>query len=197
MHNAAKLILYAQLSLLCALLVCVLLIPHFLFEVDEGGVSNYGTYAKTIIPYSLGLGICGVLTTFAARSVSTKVSHKLLKPTLHVLSVLYLLELLSTYFYKRSGALNSIHVYISMTGAVYCTVLSTWLTISVARNKLNGLLLGVQYAGFLAAGLTYFEHWNIIFVVEAVTAVTFGAILVRSVNEYLYENAIVSDVEST
>jgi hypothetical protein len=184
MRSAAKFILYAQLSLFGFLLLCVFLIPHFLFEANEGGVSNYGTYAKTVIPYTLGLGLCGVFTICASFSVPKEAGRHLLRRALYVLGALYLLELLSTYFYKRSDVFNDIHVYISMAGAVYGTVLSTWLALSVARNTLNNMLLLTQFAGFTAAALTYFEHWNIIFIAESLTTVAFGAILVRAANEF-------------
>jgi hypothetical protein len=182
----------AQLTLFLFLFICFLLIPHFLFESNEGGVSNYGTYARTIIPYTIGFGLCGVLTIQAALSLPKEISYRALRRALLLLGILYLLELLSTYSYKQSDVFNNIHVFISALSAVYCMAISIWLALSVARTSVNVLLMLAQCLGFIAAALTYVGYLHILFIAEVFTGAVFGILLVRVTNEVAYPKTAIS-----
>jgi len=183
MNRTARLIMLGQLSLFLCLSICFLLIPHFLFESDEGGVSNYGTYARTIVPYTLGFGVCGVLTIRAALSLPKGSSYRTLRRALILLGALYLLELFSTYPYKVNDIFNNIHVFISAVSALYCMAIGIWFALSVARNPVNITLMLVQSLGFVVAALTYLSYLHVLFIAEMFTGAIFGVLLVHTVGE--------------
>jgi hypothetical protein len=183
MNHAARLVMFAQLSLFLCLFACFLLMPHFLFESNEGGVSNYGTYARTVIPYTIGFALCGVLTIRAAFSLPKEASYRTLQRVLLLLGTLYLLELLSTYAYKLNNTFNNVHVYISVISAAYCMAIGVWLALSIARNAVNVSLVLVQSLGFVVAGLTYLGYLHVLFIAEMGTGVVFGTLLVCAIRE--------------
>jgi hypothetical protein len=46
--------------------VCVAILPHFLFERNEGGISNYGIHASTAVFYTLAFSLSAGLLLRAA-----------------------------------------------------------------------------------------------------------------------------------
>lgn len=182
MRSPARLLLVAQLSLFMGLFICVLLIPHYLFEVDEGGVSNYGTVAKTIIPYTVGFSACGIITIWAAYSLPrTTTSAKQLRPLLTVLGLLYIFVLLSTYPYKLSTLYNYLHQVAGAAIMLYSVGLGAWLSLFKTRSNTVLLLFAAQLIGFALAVLTHFRVIHILFIAELLESLAFGVLLVSSV----------------
>jgi hypothetical protein len=182
-NKAVRYVLLGQVSLFGFLFVCLMLIPHFLLESNEGGVSNYGLYAKTIVPYTLAFGLCGLLTLLAMRFIPHEISHyKALKMALASLGVLLIAVLLSTYPYKVNDTLNAVHVYVGTALAFLELGLGTWFTLVLARDAKNIAFLALQVIGFVLGILTHFGVIHILFVTELLTSLAFGVILVRTVD---------------
>lgn len=183
MHQSTRLLLLGQLSLFICLCICVALIPHFLFEPDEGGTSNYGTYVKTIIPYTIGFGICAICSIRAAYSLPKSLpSRKILSQMLVILGILYLLALLSTYPYKLNITFGNIHKYVSTSLVVYSLATGIWLVLTKTRHRVEILLLCTQAIGFLLGALTYFGTLHTLFIAESLESVAFGALLVSGMH---------------
>jgi hypothetical protein len=182
-HKAVRYLVLGQSSLFGFLLVCLILIPHFLTERNEGGVSNYGLYAKTIVPYSLAFGLCGLFTLLSARVLPKEIaSYAAVKRALVGLGILLIAVLISTYPYKVNNTLNEIHVYIGTALAFLEMGLAVWLALILARDTKNIVLLVVQLIGFIMGVLTHFGVVHILFITELLTSVAFGIILVRTVS---------------
>lgn len=177
MHSPKQLLLVAQLCLLLSLAVCVLLIPHFLFDSNEGGVSNYGTYTKTIIPYSVGFSICGLVTVRAAFLYPR--SNRM-RPLLAILGLLYILVLLSTYPYKQGALFNSLHHILSALLVLYALGYGTWLALFRTHSIRTRLLYAAQLSGFLLALLTFLGSMHLLFIGEFLENTSFGGVLVFS-----------------
>lgn len=179
MRSPVRLILLAQLCLFVCVVICVLLIPHFLFESNEGGVSNYGTYAKTIIPYTLGFGICGLLTIRAAVvSAGTHTVRRLL----FILGILYLLVLCSTYPYKHNTLYSNLHHTAGAALVLYTVAYGAWLLVCKPRSVVPLALFTAQLIGFLLAVLTYVSIVHVLFIAELLESTAFGALLVVTTN---------------
>src|SRR5262249_42943798 len=148
---------------------------------NEGGVSNYGVHAMTIVPYTLGFGLCGAFTLYAAGQASAEPERYagLVKP-LVLLGALYLATLISTYRYKTNSTLDNIHIYISITLVITEVVLGVWLAVHVVRDRINWALLTAQGIGFALGVLNYLHLIHILFAIELVTSLAFGALLVRT-----------------
>jgi len=177
MRSPVRLLLIAQLCLFAGLLICVLLMPHFLFEANEGGVSNYGTYAKTVVPYTLGFGGCGIITIQAALRISRKdTSRKLLL----TLGLLYLFVLLSTYPYKLDGFYHDVHELAGAALVIYTVAFGMWLSLRKTRSTPTLLLFTAQCLSFLLAALTYTRLIHILFIAEFLVSTAFGTLLICS-----------------
>jgi hypothetical protein len=181
-RTAAQYIRASQYSLFGFLFICFLLKPHFLLEPNEGGVSNYGLYAMTVVPYTLALGLCGLLIWRSIRFIPESVGHyRPLRRTLALLGSLFLLELISTYPYKINGAFNAIHIYAGVALFVAEVIIGMGFALWLAKNLINFVLLAAQLAGFTLAALTFFGMLHILFVAELLTSLAFGVLLVRTV----------------
>jgi len=181
-HKSAVYALLGQLSLFGFLLVCMLLKPHFLFESNEGGISNYGLYAETVIPYTLAFGLGGLLTMRAALALPEGTDHyKALKIALGVLGLLLIVAMFSTYPYKLNTVFNDTHKYASVFLTFSEVTLGVWFAGFLARNIKSLMILSVELLGFLMGVLTYYGLIHILFIAEIVTGMAFGLLLVRTV----------------
>jgi hypothetical protein len=169
--------LLGQLALFVFRLFCFLLIPHFLLQPDEGGVSNYGLYEKTVVPYSLAFGLVSICTTISALNLPKE--QRSLRTSLFYLSGLYLLVLLTTYPYKLNDTLNSIH---SDSGAllfISMSVLGIWLATVVARHLVTTVLCIFELMAFGLAVLNYYGYLHVLFIAEGLTGSLFGLLLIQ------------------
>jgi hypothetical protein len=104
--------LYSQLSLGVFLLVCLILQPHYLFERNEGGMSNFGVHWPTVVPYSLAFWSCGLLILLAARHLPNRVkSYRSVRSVLVLLGAFAIITVLTTYPYKLNDFFDNLHVY--------------------------------------------------------------------------------------
>jgi len=94
------------------ILICILLIPRYFLDLDQGGVSNYGTEPFTNLLFTIGFlsAALGALyaTTYYRLSRSLKIG-------VTALSLSYLLVMLSTYAYKDNDSLESWHHLAALT----------------------------------------------------------------------------------
>jgi hypothetical protein len=176
-----KYLLVGQISLFLFLFICFLLTPHFLLESNEGGVSNYGLYARTVVPYTLAFGICGLSTLQSVRFIPRGVAaFKFLKSALSWLGIIYLLVLFSTYPYKVNDIFNHIHIYIAAILFVSQIILSLWFVMIFARTLINLVILAIQFLSFILATLNFFGYVHLLFAVELLSSLAFGILLVRT-----------------
>jgi hypothetical protein len=182
--KAARYVLWGQISLFGWLLICFLLIPHFLLESNEGGVSNYGLYLKTVVPYTLAFGLGGGLTLRAACLLPTSASYRPLRRTLIFLGVWLLVILLSTYPYKLNNTFNDLHLGAGILLFIAETLLAGWFALVLASDTANRLLWTAQLVGFSLAGLTFFGVLHVLFIAQMLNSAAFGALLVRTVTNF-------------
>jgi hypothetical protein len=181
-QTAARYVRASQYSLFGFLLICFALKPHFLLEPNEGGVSNYGLYAATVIPYTLALGLCGLLVLGSIRFMPKSVEHYLsIRRCLALLGSLLILELFSTYPYKINGTFTAIHIYVGVVLFVAEIIIGSWFALRLAKNTASMLLLAAQLGGFALAGLTFFGALHILFIAQLIASLAFGTLLVRTV----------------
>lgn len=186
MQRATRHLFYGQLALFVGLLICLLLVPHFLFEKNEGGISNYGTITETILPFSLGFGLCGLFTMAATAALPrTLAVYKQLHGALLVLGVCYFLVLFSTYPYKVNGFLDNLHVYAGVALVIWDMCFGGWLIFVLTRDRLDRALFAAQSIGFVLAALTYTGLLHTLFIAESLVSAAFGVLLVRSVRAYI------------
>ena len=180
-RNSVLFTTVGQLSLFIFLFISFLLTPHFLLSTNEGGVSNYGLYAKTVVPYTLGLGLCGVLTIISAHYLPRKVrSYKTLKWSITILGVLYLIILFSTYPYKINATFNAIHIWAGFSLLLAEMIIGSWFGFRINPDRKNLGLLVLLYLGLSVGVITFFGLVHALFICQLIIAVAFGVLLIRT-----------------
>jgi hypothetical protein len=181
MNTSVRLLVWSQLSLGLFLLVCIVLIPHFLFTSNEGGVSNYGTYALTIIPYTLAFGLGGLLMIWAAHILPKKLrERRTFQWVIAGVGWLYLLALESTYAYQVNTVFDNIHVTVGALLFTAQVVSAVWLGRTFVNDRLQTALLVAELVGFCLLVITFVGYLHILLVAELVAGACFGALLIRS-----------------
>jgi hypothetical protein len=184
-----KYLLVSQLCLLLDLTICLILIPHFLFARDEGGMSNYGVHSRTVIPYSLGFILAAFYVIRAALAIKTKsTSLRRLRGLLLSYGVILLLILITTYGYKTNIYLKNTHIVITIVTFWFELLGAAWLCKAFLRDKINICLLALQLIGLIIGSLTFFGSLQLLFTAQLITIITFGVILVRSSGRAVSEN---------
>jgi len=154
--------------------------PHFLFERNEGGISNFGVHRLTIIPFSLAFLACSICLAQTAHLLKPKTSiAKQFRMILIGFSALLFLTLLSTYPYKLNQRLDEVHIWTGISLFYAELSAAVWLTLRVLKNRLGYLLFFVGSAGFVLATLTFFGLIHLLFVSQIVTAAAFGLLLIN------------------
>jgi len=164
-----------------SLVICLVLIPGFLFAKNEGGISNYGIHLKTAIPYSLGFLVAATYLIKAALATGNKLSwQRHLRQLLICYATLLTLVLVTTYGYKTNVFLKNLHITVTITIACFELIAAGWLNFAFLRDKLNVGLLSMQFIGFILGTATFLGHLHLLFTSQLITIITFGIILIRS-----------------
>lgn len=159
--------------------VCLLIVPGFLLERDEGGLSNFGVHLDTVVPYTLAFVVCSAFLLRAARRITTTdATCARFRRLLEWLAVLLLLTLASTYGYQHGAALKWIHVGIGAAVVSFEALASLWVAIRLLDGGAWLVVLGAQLAGTALAAATLLGAVHLLFVSQLVTSAAFGILLV-------------------
>jgi hypothetical protein len=179
--KAVHYVLCGQLSLFVFWGVCLLLMPHFLLERDEGGMSNYGVYLKTVVPYSLALGLCGLCILRAASLIRSNThTQKILRRYLYLIGIGLLLVLVSTYLYKRNTLLADVHIGIAIVLLLIELVAGWWFAWVLAKNSGNAFLFILQFAGSLLILSSAVGPVHMLLAAQLGTNLAFGILMFRA-----------------
>lgn len=180
-RQVVRRLLWSQIALFGGLGACFGLIPKFLTEHNEGGVSNYGVHARTIVPYSLAFGLSAGFVLAAARLIkpATK-AWRQLRYIFYIYAGLLLLVLITTYPYKLNDGFKNLHVLSAILIFVFEMAASVWLALVIQRDAVTGWLLAGQLFGFGLGGLTFFGAIHRLFIAQIVTSLTFGLLLLQA-----------------
>lgn len=176
---ANRRIAQSQWCLGSMLAVCLAISPHYLVARNEGGMSNFGVHAATVVPFTLAFGGCAVLVSMSASSVPRgSAADSRFAAALRALGLLLGLVVVSTYPYQHGIALRDIHIAVAVVVTCFETVVSAWVAVDLARGRASATLLCVQVAGFVLAALTLTGVLHVLFVSQLLTTAPFGGLLV-------------------
>ena len=182
MMNPRGYFLLGQTILGACLVVCLMLIPGYFFSHDQGGVSNYGTDERTIALFTIGFTAAAAGSLLAGLSLPSSFLQRRRKQLgLFLLALFYTAVLVSTFSYKVSDSLRSIHEYSALALFGVMLAQALWLALKVnPRDSRTRRALTIFLAAFVAGLLTVFGPLHILFTVQIVCGVTFGYIWVRA-----------------
>ena len=173
-------LLLSQCSLFLFLGICVAIVPHVLLARDEGGVSNYGVFGKTVAPFTIAFIVCGVFLLVAAHvAPRTPAVLERFRRALGILGLLFLLLLVTTYPYTLNSTLRDIHVGVGSILFCFEMAMGIWMTVVLQRDRITLVLLLLQSIGFLLAFVTLIGVLHILFISQILASLAFGILLVR------------------
>ena len=180
-HSSSRYLLFGQLCLLLFLSVCTVVMPRYLFQRNEGGISNYGIAWSTVVPYSLGFLGCSLLSWQAVRSLSNVSGHlQRFRALVYVFSGLMLFVLLSTYPYKLGAGFGLLHLLATVATFWFEAIAAVWLAVVVLKDWLAFVLLGAVVVAFILAIFIFVGIIHLLFVTQVLIGAGFGALLVRA-----------------
>lgn len=182
LSRPAQLLVLSQLVQAVFLAICVVIMPRYLLGDIQGGVSNYGVEAATIVPFSIGFLWSSYLVYRAAAALprQTKRRDSVVRALLFI-SLLFVMVTLSTYTYKLSGLLNAVHTGAAVALFLMELGLAGWFVFVLSRRLRNFVFLGVFTAGFALALLTFIGVLHLLFIAEVLTNLAFGLIMISAV----------------
>lgn len=177
-------LLYSQIAILIALVVCTIIDPSYLFSSNQGGVSNFGAQLSTVVPYSLGLLVSSIYMLLAARTIRSISDNKMLPWVIVTIALLQLVVLFTTFAYKISEAWHGYHILSTQVYFVALLVAATWFAL-MSRTRAMWVAYMLFMFGFIVAVLTLFGVLYVLFIAEVVTIVAFGAVMIIGTGKIL------------
>lgn len=143
-----KIIQYLQMGLISffvLLIICIAIRPAGL--IANSGISYYGVYGNTLLPYSLGFLLVSVATWRSAAMIQpeTKI-EKYVRRALQVFTILFLGLLLTPH-----TVLPGEHVFFGSTLFSLQLILGILLLFAIKRDWINALLLVIAFLGGVAS----------------------------------------------
>jgi hypothetical protein len=180
LDKAYRFVVLSQASAFGFLLICVALLPKYLFARNEGGISNYGVHRLTVIPFTLAFLGCSLFIFKAAQAMPRQPkTYKLVRRLLLTLGVLQLLLMASTYPYQLNTFLGDLHLLVQSILFVSELVAGGWLALGLAGNTSNRLLFACQVCASVLLLLTLAGNVHVLFVAQLLNQASFGLILIR------------------
>ncbi|HVB50197.1 MAG TPA: hypothetical protein VND89_00445 [Acidimicrobiales bacterium] len=169
-----------QISFAVFIAICVALHPGLVLKSNEGGLSNYGVHAKTVVPYTLALALAAGFTLRAARSASLSTSARRLERLLNTYALLTLLTLVTTYGYTLNKPFKDLHVGVGVVITVFEFVASLWMYREI---KSLHFVFAAGLVGFALAIVTFFGALHVLFLTQLLIGGAFALLLIRTSRE--------------
>jgi len=181
-HNlAGVLVLRAQVALFVALVICTAAMPRFLFSTDMGGVSNYGTHATTVVPYTAGYAAAVWLLWRAAATMGGLPGAGGVVAATRVSCCCMAANLATTFAYRTGAMWATVHSWTAIALAVAEFVGGVVLLRAAPRRDWRVAGTALVVLGFACLVLTYAGRLHVLFVAEVATAAGFGVALIGAV----------------
>ena len=158
--------------------ICVALHPGIVLKANEGGLSNYGVHAKTVVPYTLALALAAGFSLQAARTLHAQATpSRRLERLLTTYGALVLLTLVTTYAYTLNTALKDLHLGVGVVITVFEFVASLWMYGELRSLR---LVVVIELCGFLLAALTFFGVLHVLFLTQLLVGGSFALFLIKT-----------------
>jgi len=176
MSKSLRYFVASQVALYGSLLICIIISPKSL--VVNQGLSYFGNFPATIIPYALGFVLTACLAVAAGRMLASGPNTGAVRWGLYVFA-LGALGILATPSLSVTW-ISLTHEWIGAGLFFLQLILCTWLVLYVKRDLLNGALLLIQLTAGLAAAFYLNPPTGLLMQSQLVFQVMFGLIIWRS-----------------
>jgi len=166
----------SQILLLGLLLICSFIVPSV--AISNGGASNFGNHLSTVVLYILSFSLCSFFLILAAvKLIQMSRSLRIVAGLLLLLSLLYMLVLISTFPRRISWTYSVIHDDLAIILFAYEFLLSLWLVVKPNNINVIAAFL-IELGGSFIALLTVLNFFNLLFVGQTVAGLGFALLLI-------------------
>lgn len=194
-HRAGRAYTYVlrgEIAFLLFTAISIALHPSFVLKGDEGGLSNYGVHAKTVIPYTLALALLALYNQRAASHLSADDRRSRgIRVVLLSYCTIVSLVLLSTYAYTLNDVLKDLHFGLGTILIIVVCAGSIWMYRLEPPTAFVTLSLVVQLTGDALTLATVFGVLHMLFLAEMLSNIGFAALLVRTVRRLALEQSTI------
>ncbi|HUD69376.1 MAG TPA: hypothetical protein VMQ40_03970 [Acidimicrobiales bacterium] len=176
-----RLVAASQVAYVAGLVVCLAIRPRYLVSANEGGISNFGVHAVTVVPYSVGFLVSAGLLVAAARATAPQGAREArFAAILQVLAWILVVVLVSTYDYQAAAWLRDLHLAIAIAATVIQGLIALWIVARVCRVAVDLVALAALCAALALAGCALAGWLHVLLAAQLAGTVAFGVLLVRA-----------------
>ncbi len=180
-RRSVRLVAGSQVIYVTGLAVCLAIRPRYLVSANEGGVSNFGVHAVTVVPYSVGFLVSAGLLVAAARAAVPRGAREArFAASLRALAWILVVVLASTYDYQATAWLRDLHLAIAIAASVVQGLIALWVVARVRRGAGDVVALAALLAALVLAGCALAGWLHVLLAAQLVGTVAFGVLLVRA-----------------
>lgn len=176
LSRSFKRFLVCQVALYASLVVCAILRPESLTIND--GISYFGNFGNTIVPYALGLILAATFSVAAGRALPTTYPANTVRHYLYLFALGAIGILATPSLSARWISLT--HEWIGASLFFLQLVLCIWIVLYIKRDVLNIVLLLIEITCALAAAFYLNPPTGLLMQSQFFFQVTFGLIMLWS-----------------
>lgn len=178
MEKARKLVVLSQVSFLIFIGICAAILPHFLFERNEGGMSNFGVHAATVVFYTMAFTLPASSLLYASHALPQTNTYRALRNILLTTAYSLVAVLVTTYPYQRSDLYGNLHIAANIWLFCFEMLAGGYIALIFYRKLVSILLLALQLLAFVLLVLTFIGTIHLLFVAQLLTFISFSSLLV-------------------
>jgi hypothetical protein len=176
-----RLVALSQVTYLGGLALCVAIRPAYLASADEGGISNFGVHAVTVVPFTAAfLGATALLAAAARAMVPSSALERRFAAALWALAAILVVVLASTYGYQRAAWLHALHIDVAIVGTVLQALIACWLVARLRHGVADVVALVALAAALALAGCSLEGVVHVLLATQLAGALAFGVLLIRA-----------------
>jgi hypothetical protein len=157
---------------------------------SHDGLSFYGNFERTILPYGLGLVITSYFLLKACRTLVNTRAAQSFRLGLEAIAIA-LLGIVATPSLSHSMLIQDLHVIFGFIIFVTMAILSLHYLGREGRYKLDWILLGLQMVAIVLVALSFrtVAVLDIMLPAQLLASIAFGTLLVRAVVRHAQQPA--------
>ncbi len=166
----------SQLILFVGLIVCVIIRPAGLNAND--GISYYGTYYQTLLPYVIALTGSAMVGLYAVNKFVINPDFKYVRIIMLAIFLLTVGIVLTPYSYSQ--LFSDMHELFGSLTFILQGVLTIQVVLFVHRDRVNNLLILLELLGGLMSAYYLTPKQGLLIQGQMLFQLAFGLILIRS-----------------
>lgn len=177
-NKPTRYLVMSQVVFFSSITICALLKPDVVST--NLGISYFGNYKVSLLPYTIGLLSSGYLIIKAGNALPrTDKTFKTLSEALYILAILIIGVCLTPY--SLNEAINWLHIGASSLVFTAELALALWLVARQKHDITNIGLLIIQSSGALIALFSLIDTVELMFTAQLITQLAFGMLLIRTI----------------